>query len=75
MNSYWVPQYNLFEVGGRYNARVFGKVATWLVTVNNVSNVHYWSTLGPGSITGQSAADLAHLGEPRLVTASMRYAF
>ena len=75
MNRYWVPEYNLFDVGGRYNARIFGKVATWLVTVNNVSNVHYWSTLGPGSITGQSAADLAHLGEPRLVTASMRYAF
>jgi iron complex outermembrane receptor protein len=75
MNSYWVPQYNTFDLGGRYSARVFGKVATWLVTYNNVSNVHYWSTLGPGSITGQSAADLAHLGEPRLLTATMRYEF
>jgi len=74
-NSYWVPQYNTFDLGGRYSARVFGRVATWLFTVNNVSNVHYWSTLGPGSITGQSAADLAHLGEPRLITASMRYTF
>jgi len=74
-NSYWVPQYNPFDVGGRYSAKVFGRVATWLFTVNNVSNVHYWSTLGPGSITGQSSADLAHLGEPRLITASMRYDF
>ena len=74
-NSYWVPQYNPVDVGGRYSAKVFGKVATWLLTVNNVSNVHYWSTLGPGSITGQSSADLAHLGEPRLITASMRYEF
>lgn len=75
INSYYVPQYNVFDVGGRYSAVVFGKLATWLVTVNNVSNVHYWSTLGPGSITGQSSADLAHLGEPRLLTASMRYEF
>jgi iron complex outermembrane recepter protein len=75
MNSYWVPQYNTFDLGGRYSARVFGKLATWLVTFNNVSNVHYWSTLGPGSITGQSSADLAHMGEPRLITASMRYEF
>jgi iron complex outermembrane receptor protein len=75
MNSYYVPQYNTFDLGGRYSARVFGKVATWLVTFNNVSNVHYWSTLGPGSITGQASADLAHLGEPRLITASMRYDF
>jgi iron complex outermembrane recepter protein len=75
MNSYYVPQYNLFDVGGRYSATVFGRLVTWLVTVNNVSNVHYYSTLGPGSITGQSSADLAHLGEPRLITASMRYMF
>ena len=75
MNSYYVPQYNTFDLGGRYSARVFGKVATWLVTFNNISNVHYWSTLGPGSITGQSSADLAHLGEPLLLTATMRYNF
>ncbi len=74
-NSYWVPQYNDFDLGGRYSAKVFGRVVTWLLTVNNVSNVHYWSTLGPGSITGQSSADLAHLGEPRLITATMRYDF
>jgi iron complex outermembrane recepter protein len=74
-NSYWVPQYNTYDLGGRYSAKVFGRVATWLLTVNNVSNTHYWSTLGPGSITGQSSADLAHLGEPRLITASMRYEF
>jgi iron complex outermembrane receptor protein len=75
INSYYVPQYNTFDFGGRYSTKVFGKVATWLFTVNNVTNVHYWSTLGPGSITGQAAADLAHLGEPRLITASMRYDF
>jgi iron complex outermembrane receptor protein len=75
MNSYYVPQYNTFDLGGRYSAKIFGKLTTWLLTFNNVSNVHYWSTLGPGSITGQSSADLAHLGEPRLITASMRYEF
>jgi iron complex outermembrane receptor protein len=75
MNSYYVPQYNTFDLGGRYSAKVFGRVTTFLVNFNNVSNVHYWSTLGPGSITGQSSADLAHLGEPRLITASVRYSF
>jgi iron complex outermembrane receptor protein len=70
-----VPQYNDFDLGGRYSARVFGKLATWLVTVNNVSNVHYWSTLGPGITNGQVGANLAHMGEPRLITATMRYEF
>jgi iron complex outermembrane receptor protein len=76
INSTYVPRYDDFDLGGRYTAKVFGKVATWRVTLNNVSDVHYWSTLGPGSITGQSSGSyLGHLGEPRLVTASMRYDF
>jgi outer membrane receptor protein involved in Fe transport len=44
--------------------------------VDNVTDVQYWSTLGPGSITGQSTGSyLGHLGEPRRVTASMRIEF
>jgi iron complex outermembrane receptor protein len=76
INSYYVPQYNTFDVGIRYTAKLMGKIATWRVTANNISDVHYWSTLGPGSITGGSNGSyLGHLGEPRLITASMRYDF
>ncbi len=76
INSTYTPQYNTFDLGFRYTAKVFNKVATWRVTANNVSNVHYWSTLGPGSITGQSTGSyLGHLGEPLLITASMKYDF
>jgi len=76
INSAYTPQYNLFDLGVRYTTRVMGKLTTFRVTANNVSNVHYWSTLGPGSITGQSTGSyLGHLGEPRLITASMRFDF
>jgi iron complex outermembrane recepter protein len=76
INSSYTPQYNTFDVGVRYTTKVFGKLTTWRVTANNVTDVHYWSTLGPGSITGQSTGSyLGHLGEPRLVTASMRFDF
>lgn len=76
INSAYVPQYNLFDLGVRYTARILGKSATWRITANNLTNVHYWSTLGPGSITGQSTGSyLGHLGEPRLFTASMRFNF
>jgi iron complex outermembrane recepter protein len=76
INSSYTPQYNTFDVGVRYTTKVFGKLTTWRVTANNVTDVHYWSTLGPGSITGQSNGSyLGHLGEPRLVTASMRFDF
>jgi iron complex outermembrane receptor protein len=76
INSAYTPQYNLFDFGLRYTTKIVGRVTTFRVTVNNATNVHYWSTLGPGSITGQSSGSyLAHLGDPLLVTASMRYEF
>ena len=76
INSAFTPQYNVFDLGARYTTAFLGKATTWRITVNNVTDVHYWSTLGPGSITGQSTGSyLGHLGEPRLVTASMRYDF
>lgn len=76
INSEYTPQYNLFDFGVRYTTRIAGKVTTFRITSSNVTDVHYWSTLGPGSITGQSTGSyLAHLGEPRLMTASMRFEF
>jgi iron complex outermembrane receptor protein len=76
VNSAYTMQYNVFDFGIRYTTKILGKVTTWRVTANNATNVHYWSTLGPGSITGQSTGSyLGHLGEPRLITASMRLNF
>jgi iron complex outermembrane receptor protein len=76
INSAYTSQYNVFDFGVRYTSAFFGKATTWRITASNATNVHYWSTLGPGSITGQSTGSyLGHLGEPRLVTASMRFDF
>jgi iron complex outermembrane recepter protein len=76
INSAWVPQYNLFDLGMGYTTEILGRSATWRITASNLTDVHYWSTLGPGSITGQSTGSyLGHIGEPRLVTASMRFNF
>jgi iron complex outermembrane receptor protein len=76
INSAFTPQFNVFDFGLRYTTKVAGKVTTFRVTANNATNVFYWSTLGPGSITGQSSGSyLGHLGEPRLLTASVRFQF
>src|SRR5262245_5024267 len=76
INSSYVPQYNLFDLGLRYTTEIGDNSVTWRITANNLTNVRYWSTLGPGSITGQSTGSyLGHLGEPRLFTASMRLNF
>jgi iron complex outermembrane receptor protein len=91
MNTSYTPQYNLFDVGFRYTTKIMGKETNWRITANNITNVHYWSTIGmtdivgnPGGGTlgnGQTVAPgstqsyLGHLGEPRLITASMRFVF
>jgi len=76
INSAYVPQYNLFDLGIRYTTRIGGVSTTWRVAANNLTDVQYWSTLGPGSITGQSTGSyLGHLGEPLLITASTRIHF
>ena len=77
INSEYTSPYNTFDIGIRYTRRLAEKLAaTWRISANNVSDVHYWSTMGPGSITGQSTGSyLGHLGEPRLITASMRMDF
>ena len=76
INSAYMRQYNLFDLGLRFTTQLGDNSVTWRITANNLTNVHYWSTLGPGSITGQSTGSyLGHLGEPRLFTASMRLNF
>ncbi len=74
INSEYTPQFNTFDFGIRYTTRIADRVTNFRITVNNATNVFYWSTLGPGSITGQSTGSyLAHLGDPRLITASIRH--
>jgi len=76
INSSYAPQYNNFDVGLRYTHKILGNWATWRITANNVTDVHYWSTINPGSLVGLSTGSyLAHLGEPRLIQASMKYDF
>lgn len=74
INSEFTPQYNLFDLGICYSTKIAGKATTFRLLAANATDVHYWSTLGPGSITGQSTGSyLAHLGEPRLFTASIKF--
>jgi iron complex outermembrane receptor protein len=76
INSLYTPAYNVVDVGVRYVRPIKSKIATWRLTVNNVTNTHFWSTLGPGNITGTNVGSYtAHLGSPRTVAASMEVGF
>jgi iron complex outermembrane recepter protein len=68
--------YNTFDFGLRYTREVFNKLTTWRVASNNITNTHYYSTIGPGDITGTNASsNTAFLGTPRTVAASVQLSF
>jgi iron complex outermembrane receptor protein len=76
INSTYTPAYNVVDLGARYSRTIMNLVTTWRVGVNNVTDVHYWSTLGPGNITGTNVGSYtAHFGSPRTIAASMTVAF
>jgi iron complex outermembrane receptor protein len=76
INSAYTPGYNVVDLGLRYARPVMNRMTTWRLTINNVTDVHYWSTLGPGNITGTNVGSYtAHLGSPRTISASMEVAF
>jgi iron complex outermembrane receptor protein len=71
-NSFFVAGYNLFDLGARYAATLLGKPVTWRLTVENVTDRNYWSTVGPSNLTGANTGNLlGHLGEPRTLAASV----
>jgi iron complex outermembrane receptor protein len=69
-NTLQVAGYNLFDVGARYSHDVLGMPLTLRLTVDNVADRHYWSTIGPSNLTGANTGSLlAHFGSPRTVLA------
>jgi len=71
-NSFFAAGYNLFDLGTRYSATLLGKGVTWRLSVDNITDKRYWSTIGPSNLTGANTGSLlAHLGSPRTVLASV----
>jgi len=75
-NTTFAPSYSVVDLGARYSMRIAGNPATLRLAVNNVTDTHYWSTIGPSTITGANTGNLtAHLGAPRTVAASLSMTF
>jgi iron complex outermembrane receptor protein len=71
-NSFFAAGYNLFDLGARYTSSLFSKVVTWRLAVDNITDRHYYSTIGPSNLTGANTGNLlAHLGSPRMLEASV----
>ncbi len=75
-NSFFVAGYNLFDLGARYTSNVATLPVTWRLTVDNIADRRYWSTIGPSNLTGANTGNLlAHFGSPRTVLASASVSF
>jgi iron complex outermembrane receptor protein len=75
-NTLQVAGYNLFDLGARYTRDVLGTPLTLRLTVDNIADRHYWSTVGPSNLTGANSGSLlAHFGSPRTVLASASVSF
>ena len=76
INSTYTRSYNVVDLGVRHSQVVGSTVMTWKFQVNNVADVRYWSTIGPGNITGTNVGSYtAHFGTPRTVQASLDVGF
>ncbi|HEX3397282.1 MAG TPA: TonB-dependent siderophore receptor [Steroidobacteraceae bacterium] len=70
-NSFFVAGYNLFDLGARYASTILSKTVTWRLSVDNLTNRNYWSTVAPSNLTGANTGNLiGHFGTPRTVLAA-----
>ncbi len=75
-NQFAVAGYNLIDLGTRYTVKMWGTPVAWRLAVDNVTDRHYWSTIGPSNLTGANTGNIvAHVGAPRTVQASVTVKF
>jgi len=75
-NSFFVAGYNLFDLGARYSSTILTKTVTWRLSVDNLTDKHYWSTVAPSNLTGANTGNLiGHFGTPRTVLAAVSIDF
>jgi iron complex outermembrane receptor protein len=63
-----VPGYSIFDFGLDWRQRLAGHGVQWALTVRNLTNRRYWRDVGEAY-----SADLLLPGEPRSLTASVRF--
>jgi iron complex outermembrane recepter protein len=75
-NSFLVAGYNLFDLGARFTSNILSKNVTWRLSLDNLTDRHYWSTVAPSNLTGANTGNLlAHFGTPRTVLAAVSVDF
>jgi iron complex outermembrane receptor protein len=76
-NSYRVAGYTTTDMGLRYLTHLWNTAVTWDLTVDNVTNRHYWALITPAGQNGYTGGGNGNglLGAPRMVHADMQVEF
>jgi iron complex outermembrane receptor protein len=76
-NSYRVAGYTTTDMGLRYLTHLWNTAVTWNLTVDNVTNRHYWALITPAGQNGYTGGGNGNgtLGAPRMVHADMQVEF
>lgn len=74
-NSAWADSYTTLDLGTRYTTKLNAVPTTFRVSVNNVTNEHYWASIFPSGTDGDGGSPSAFLGSGREVRASVTFDF
>lgn len=74
-NTAWADSYTTLDLGTRYHTRISNVPTTFRVTVNNVTDEHYWASIFPSGTDGNGGSPSAFLGGGREVRASVTLDF
>ena len=76
-NTYRVAGYTTTDMGVRYLTRLWNTAVTWNLTIDNITNRHYWALITPAGQNGYTGLGNGNgtLGAPRMVHADMQVEF
>lgn len=74
-NTAWADSYTTLDLGARYHTRINNVPTAFRVTVNNVTDEHYWASIFPSGTDGNGGSPSAFLGGGREVRASVTFDF
>lgn len=74
-NSSWADSYTTLDLGTRYSTKINQMPTTLRISVNNVTNEHYWASIFASSPDGNNANASAFLGSGREIRASLTFDF
>jgi len=75
-NTTYASSYATLDLGARYTTKALGVPMTLRFQVQNVTDTHYWASIFPSNINGNSSATYsAFLGTPRVFQVSLQTDF